>query len=361
MGGIDGLCDIKIGGTPSRKNRAYFTGSHLWVSIAEMNGQIITDTKEKITDAGIRDSNVKLIPKGTTLLSFKLSIGKTAIAGKDLYTNEAIAALIPKDLNVITNEYLFAIFNAQIIDLENVGGKAFGKSLNSKYLKEEVKIPLPPINIQHKIVDECKKIDEEFNISRMSIEDYKKKIAEVFERLDIISKMGGVIYRLSNNEIFEISIGKRVLNTEVNPKFSIPVYSANVFEPFGMINKELITDFSRDSVVWGIDGDWMVNVISANQPFYPTDHCGVMRIKTDGILPKYMAHLLEVAGQEAGFKRSYRASIDRVEGLSVKVAPIEEQRKAISEIEVYEQKIADAKAIMNSCNNRKKAVLDKYL
>ena len=190
LGGIDGLCDIKIGGTPSRKNRAYFTGPHLWVSIAEMNGQIITDTKEKISDAGISNSNVKLVPKGTTLLSFKLSIGKTAIAGKDLYTNEAIAALIPKDINIITNEYLFAFFNARIIDLENVGGKAFGKSLNSKYLKEEVKIPLPPPNIQQLIVDECKKIDEEYNNSRrMSIEDYRKELVKVFERLEVISKV----------------------------------------------------------------------------------------------------------------------------------------------------------------------------
>jgi hypothetical protein len=105
----------------------------------------------------------------------------------------------------------------------------------------------------------------------------------------------------------------------------------------------------------------MVNVIPANHPFYPTDHCGVMRIKTDEILPKYMAHLLEVAGQEVGFKRSYRASIDRIEGLTVKVAPVEEQRKAISEIEVYEQKIAEAKAIMRTCENRKQIILDSYL
>lgn len=123
----------------------------------------------------------------------------------------------------------------------------------------------------------------------------------------------------------------------------------------------LITDFSKDSVIWGIDGDWMVNVIPANKPFYPTDHCGVMRIKTDNILPKYMAHLLEVAGQEVGFKRSYRASIDRIESLSVRVAPIEDQRKALSEIEVYEQKINEAELIINSCENRKRLILDSYL
>ena len=161
--------------------------------------------------------------------------------------------------------------------------------------------------------------------------------------------------------MFEISIGKRVLNSEVNPAFDIPVYSANVFEPFGMIDKLLIEDFSKDSVVWGIDGDWMVNVIPANQPFYPTDHCGVLRIKTEDILPKYMAHLLEVEGQRVGFKRSYRASIDRIENLSVRIAPIDEQSKAISEIEEYEKKITEAQIVMDSCERRKKVILDKYL
>ncbi|MCR2124537.1 ribonuclease P protein subunit [Campylobacter upsaliensis] len=98
-----------MGGTPARNNSAYFQGDNLWVSIAEMNGQVITDTKEKISDEAIKKSNVKLIPKDTTLLSFKLSIGKTAIAGKDLYTNEAIAGLIPNDNNKLLDMFLFYI------------------------------------------------------------------------------------------------------------------------------------------------------------------------------------------------------------------------------------------------------------
>ena len=129
-----------------------------------------------------------------------------------------------------------------------------------------------------------------------------------------------------------------------------------MFEPFGMIDKLLFEDFSKDSVLWGIDGDWMVNVIPANNPFYPTDHCGVLRIKTDDILPKYMAHLLEVEGKKAGFKRSYRASIDRIEALSVQIAPIEEQKKAISEIEAYEAEISKAKTVMHGCAEQKKKI-----
>ncbi len=74
-----------------------------------------------------------------------------------------------------------------------------------------------------------------------------------------------------------------------------------------------------------------------------------------------MAHLLEEEGKKAGFKRSYRASIDRIESLSVRIAPIEEQRKAISEIETYEQKISEAKAVMEGCAERKKQILEKWL
>ena len=136
-------------------------------------------------------SNVKLIPAGSTLLSFKLSIGKTAIAGKDLYTNEAIAALIPVNKSQILDKYIFYIFKGRLIDLESVGDKAFGKSLNSDYLKNEVQIPVPPLSIQQQIVDECEKVDEEYNTTRMSIESYRNKLEELFNELDVIS-IGGV-------------------------------------------------------------------------------------------------------------------------------------------------------------------------
>ena len=122
-----------------------------------MKGQTIYDTKEKITDEGVSKSNVKLIPKGTTLLSFKLSIGKTEIAGRDLFINEAIAGLIPKNEN-ITGAYLFHLFSAKTIDL-STSKNAIGQSLNSKFLREDLKIPLPPLEIQEAIVKACKSVD----------------------------------------------------------------------------------------------------------------------------------------------------------------------------------------------------------
>lgn len=183
------VCKILIGGTPSRDNPDYFGGNNLWVSIAEMKGQVINDTKEKITDLGVKKSNVKLIPKNTTLLSFKLSIGKTAIAGKDLYTNEAIASLIPKNKKELLDSYLFYLFNSKILNLENMrGNNAFGKSLNSKMLGDEVKIPKPPLEIQKQIVAECEEIEKQYQTIRMSIDEYKKLIKAVLIKCGICER-----------------------------------------------------------------------------------------------------------------------------------------------------------------------------
>lgn len=104
---IKQVTKYEIGGTPSRTKMEYFEGENLWVSIADLNGKdIINDTKEKITDKAIEDSNCKKIPKGSLLYSFKLSVGLTAFAGQELYTNEAIAAFLPNskmNLNYLRN------------------------------------------------------------------------------------------------------------------------------------------------------------------------------------------------------------------------------------------------------------------
>ena len=359
---LGNICDVIIGGTPSRNVPEYFTGNHLWVSIAEMQGQVITDTKEKITDEAINNSNVKLIQKGTTLLSFKLSIGKTAIAGKDLYTNEAIASLVPLDPAKLLDKYLFYVFNGKMIDLEKVGDKAFGKSLNSKYLKEEVRIPVPPPEIQQQIINECDEIEKEYNSTRMTIETYRKKIEELFDELDVISiSTGRGKISLANTTMFDVSIGKRVLNSQLSESGAIPVFSANVVEPFGYIDDLLIDDFSIPSVLWGIDGDWMTTYIAENKEFYPTDHCGVIRCKTSDVNPRYLSHILEKQGIQMGFSRTYRASIDRVKGITFTVTDRDTQDKIIDKIFEIERKIKENETRLETLAGKTSEILSRYL
>lgn len=85
---------------------------------------------------------------------------------------------------------------------------------------------------------------------------------------------------LSDKALFTLSLGKRLLKKDfITAKGDIPVYSANVFEPFVYTDKSNITDFSKAYVLWGIDGEFSFNVMERGTIFASTDHCGT--IKTD--------------------------------------------------------------------------------
>ena len=135
-GQLGKVCSIEIGGTPSRGIPAYWdverATENTWVSIKDMHQQTIFDTAEQISNAGARHSNAKLQPKGTVLLSFKLTIGRVATAGVPLYTNEAIASLKPT--HDLTSEYLF--YGLQYWDLlQDVDQAIKGATLNKEKLK----------------------------------------------------------------------------------------------------------------------------------------------------------------------------------------------------------------------------------
>ena len=152
------LCDIEIGRTPSRNNLEYWNGDLKWVSISDMKDKYITDTKECITEKGAKESNCKVVPKNTLLMSFKLSIGKLAFTTEPVYTNEAIASLKIKDDGVITNEYLY--YALQTMDLTVGTDKAVkGLTLNKAKLNE-LKIAYPSKEEQEKIVSILDKADE---------------------------------------------------------------------------------------------------------------------------------------------------------------------------------------------------------
>lgn len=151
-------------------------------------------------------------------------------------------------------------------------------------------------------------------------------------------KKGFQTYKLSE-DIFSVGIGNRVLTSEIEEDGSTPIYSANVREEFGRTNKRNLTDFSVPSILWGIDGDWMVNYIPAEKPFYPTDHCGVLRVYSDKIVPEYMAIALQVEGEREKFSRSNRASTQRVKSLTVQVPEPGVQKTIVEEISEAEKRI----------------------
>jgi type I restriction enzyme S subunit len=139
-----------MGKTPSRNNLANFGKGYTWLSIADFKGdKYLSKSKEEITDFALTQARFKPIKQNTLLLTFKLTIGKIAIAGKELYTNEAIAALPIKNEKVITTDFLYTIL--QTIDYDSKTDKAVkGATLNKEKLTH-LSFPLPPLEEQKQI------------------------------------------------------------------------------------------------------------------------------------------------------------------------------------------------------------------
>lgn len=180
------LCDIKLGKTPARANSSYWDKEKLtgnvWLSIADLlnaEGHNVFDSREYISYEGAKLS--KIVKKGTLLVSFKLTLGRLAFAGRDLYTNEAIAALTIYDDETIAREYLY--YFLQFFDWVKAAGddvKLKGMTLNKAKLKEIV-VVIPPLPEQKRIVAI---LDEAFAGIDAAIANTEKNLAnarELFE------------------------------------------------------------------------------------------------------------------------------------------------------------------------------------
>lgn len=150
---LEDIFDLQMGKTPSRNNPDYWgTEDNKWISIADLTkcGKYIEKTKEYLSDSAVEESGISLIPANTVVMSFKLSIGKTAITPEPMYSNEAIMSFRDKHVVELIPDYVYYMFSGKDW---NVGtNKAvMGKTLNKATLSK-IKIKIHDIEEQREIV-----------------------------------------------------------------------------------------------------------------------------------------------------------------------------------------------------------------
>ena len=149
---VSDVFDLQMGKTPSRKNLEYWNnGDHEWVSIKDLGSysKYVGTTKETISELGRKESGIKPVPKDTLIMSFKLSLGKTAITTKETYTNEAIMAFLDRGEYSLDLEYMWHQFRTKNWEMgTNIA--VMGKTLNKKTLGAST-ICVPSILQQQKI------------------------------------------------------------------------------------------------------------------------------------------------------------------------------------------------------------------
>jgi len=156
-------------------------------------------------------------------------------------------------------------------------------------------------------------VDARMKSFRDALEDY-----DAFASLKPLRERATVEVELGNTTFFRLFLGKRVLRSEVNgPGFTVPVYSANVFEPMGRIEHSNIEQFDMPAILWGIDGNFEFNLISPGVVFATTDHCGTIQILDRSIVPEYLLSALHKRREEESFDRSFRASLANMRRMTI--------------------------------------------
>ena len=158
---LGNIGDWGAGATPSRQHPEYYGGDVLWLKTGDLNDGVIQDTSEKITEAGVANSSVKVNQPGNILIAmYGATIGKLGIVGKTLVTNQACCGCTP--FKGIYNLYLFYYLLSARNRLIELGSGGAQPNI-SKTKIENFIFPLPPLEEQKRIVTKIEKIMNSIN------------------------------------------------------------------------------------------------------------------------------------------------------------------------------------------------------
>ncbi len=264
-----------------------------------------------------------------------------------------------KDSQKVCNKILSLLLN-QVTD-NYVVRVANPKLMNN--VMAEIKIPLPPLEIQQQIVAECEKVDEEYRESEKEIENVKKEIAE------IVNGVKGEKMSLKKIAPF---VSERIKYSEI--KKDTYVTTDNLLQDFNGM-KPFTNEAKIDSVIkYQTDDILLSNIRPYLKKMWLADKDGgcspdvlVLRTFTNIVSAKMLSIFLKtdafiqfVMGNVGGTKMP-RGKKEHIETYTIPIPPIAEQERIVKEIEALEQKIAEAKTVMDGCAGRKQEILQRYL
>lgn len=374
------VCEINIGRTPERGNSKMWDKEkqtdNVWLSIADLNNTekgYISDSTEYVSDNAV--PKMKLVKANTLLMSFKLTIGRCAITKRDLFTNEAIAALpiLDKNLDLFFLKYYLENFDWAKLTEGDV--KVKGKTLNKEKLKE-VPITLPPLEEQKRIV---KILDEKFAMLETVKANAKANLqnAKDLFQSQLTKAFSNTTWEMQKlSEITEVKDG-----THDSPSYyseGIPFVTQKNITPsgFDLTNTKRISLqdheklYKRSNVEYG---DILIAMIGANRGMSCIVNTReVFSIKNVGLIKKskktnqeYLAYYLKSEVAQKYVSDASNGGAQEFIGLTslrkfpIPLPPLSEQKLIVEQLDslsektkalcaIYEKQIADCEELKQS-------------
>ncbi|MBU3822506.1 restriction endonuclease subunit S [Flavobacteriaceae bacterium XHP0103] len=162
-----------LGGTPSTKKKEYWDGDIPWINSGEVNKFRILNGTKFITELGLRKSNTKLLPKGTTVLAITgATLGQTSMLEIDTCANQSVVGVIPNE--IFPKEFIFLWIKLKIeeIILNETGGAQPHINKNDV---NETEIIVPDSDYMNKAMETISPMFKKITNNSLQIETLKKQ------------------------------------------------------------------------------------------------------------------------------------------------------------------------------------------
>lgn len=343
----------------------------------------LTINKEIFLDEAKELDDTKRLKANDIFICFssgsKKHIGKVCFISEDTSYYAGGFMGILRSSDKINAKYLFNILNQENMR-DVIRQSSSGSNINNLSNSiGEIKIPLSPFNIQQQIVEECEKVDEEFNQTRMKIEEYRAKIAKIFNDLEVIS---GGVKRLKISELCDLN--QYSIQPEDNPKQEFIYVDIDAVEngtgKYSLSKKILGSEAPSRARRMAKIGS---TIISTVRPYLKgfayiekeiknsvfSTGFAILQSKDESILLNKMVYYIFMFSDnlmkqmEKSMPKGQYPSINKtdIENFIIPIPPLAKQQEIVAEIEGYEVEITKLENIMTQSNDKKKAILDKYL
>ena len=152
---LGNIGDWGSGSTPAKGRSDYYGGNVLWLRTGELNNGIVYDTEIKITDKALQECSFRLNKVGDVMIAmYGATIGKVAIAGKEMTTNQACCGCTPI---CILNKFLFYFLMGSQDDFIKKGEGGAQPNISREKIVAHL-MPLPPMEEQNRIVEKIESI-----------------------------------------------------------------------------------------------------------------------------------------------------------------------------------------------------------
>ncbi|MBG0782049.1 MAG: restriction endonuclease subunit S [Bacteroidales bacterium] len=344
---------FKTGFTPpSGKTEYYEDGKHIWINISDLQEKEIYDSVNKITDKAIEDYKPNVVPKGSLLYSFKLSVGRVGFNMVDCYTNEAIFSIDP---NSSTNlNFFYYSLPEQII--KNANENIYGaKILNQELIKNAflvVPTPEEQTAIATYLDRKTAEIDELIADKKRLLELYEEEKTAIINELvtgkkvwngnawtePVEIKDSGIEWLGEIPEHWEVKklkhvailkSGNSIVSEQIKESGEYPVYGGNGLRGY-------FSEFTHDGshVLIGRQGAYCGNIKYGYSKFWASEHAVVVSPTVDYEIV-YLGELLRTMnlGQYSVSAAQPGLAVDMIKNLFIPFPSRNEQQSIVRHIE----------------------------